>query len=455
MKPARLRSGRTCEISPVPAPPATASGSYVSTVRAKLSSLESVDSYFFLLRLLTIVGLALYYFFTAKEYSAYQVFAWFFPLYVFYSVLLYAGILCWPHAKRIFYLISLVMDLSLISLLILFVGLFVGSFYIGFYLLVAIHSFYFGLRIGLAAALLASLFYSVIYVFLGGLSFIPWPDFIMRIGFLYMISLSLGLISENERRQRRMLAEALKKATQAIRLKEEFLGTLSHDIRTPLTSVVGYADLLLDGDYGEISSEQKTPLKNIIKGTESLLTLFNRLLELSEVKAGDIQFKVEAFDMNRLLQEMIRYFRPVVSNPRVELKDYVTCQAVMVESDRTLVCHVLTNLISNALKYTEKGHVQVSLLNGNPANQVRIVVEDTGIGIKAEEIDSIFDEFKRGSSPSALSKPGVGLGLAIVKRSLRHLRGEIQVESVYGQGSKFTVTLPKELSARESRIGVS
>ncbi|GEM_PF-2055812 len=429
----------------------TAIGSLPTTIKKKLAALEPVDFYFFLLRLLTIIGGALYYLFTAREYSAYQVFAWFFPLYVFYSVLLYAGVLSWPRARRSFYLITLVVDLSLISVLILFVGLFVGSFYIGFYLLVAIHSFYFGLRVGLATALLASSFYGAIYVFLGGLSLIPWPDFIVRIGFLFMISLSLGLISESEKRQKKQLAEALKNATQAIRLKEEFLGTLSHDIRTPLTSVVGYADLLLDGNYGEISSEQKTPLKSIIKGAESLLILFNRLLELSKVKAGDIELKVEPFELGGLLQDMIRYFRPVVSNPNVQLREDVPDHLVMVESDRTLVCHVLTNLISNALKYTEKGHVQVSLLNGNPANQVRIVVEDTGIGIKAEEIGSIFEEFKRGSSPSALLKPGVGLGLAIVKRSVKHLGGEIQVESVYGQGSKFTVTLPKEIRPEQER----
>jgi signal transduction histidine kinase len=414
-----------------------------SLIQQKLSSFESVDFYFFLLRLLTIVGGALYYIFTAREYSAYQVFAWFFPLYVAYSVALYGAILRWPSARRVIYLMTLLVDLGLICLLILYVGLFVGSFYIGFYLLVAIHSFYFGLRVGLAAAVLASSSYWAIYVFLGGLSFIPWPDFVVRIGFLFMIALSLGLISESEKRQKEHLAEALKQARQAIRLNEEFLGTLSHDVRTPLTSVVGYADLLLGENYGPISSAQQAPLKSIIKGAESLLALFNRLLELSKVKAGDIQLKVEAFDMDRLLEEMIRYFRPVVSNPHVELKDYVAGQPVMVETDRTLVCHVVTNLITNALKYTERGHVQVSLLNGNRADSVRIVVEDTGIGIKADEIDSIFDEFKRGSSPSALSKPGVGLGLAIVKRSVGHLGGTIHVESVYGQGSKFFVTLPK------------
>ncbi len=433
-----------CESSSPLVETVAAAGSCASAFQQKLSSLESVDLYFCLLRLLTIVGGALYYLFSAGEYSAYEVFAWFFPLYVLYSALVYAAILSWPGAKRAFYLVTLLVDLLLICVLILYVGLFVGSFYIGFYLLVAIHSFYFGLRVGLATAMLASSFYWGIYVFLGGLFIIPWPDFVVRIGFLFMTALSLGLISENEKRQKEQLAAALKNATQAIRLKEEFLGTLSHDIRTPLTSVVGYADLMLGENFGPISSKQQEPLKSIIKGAESLLILFNRLLELSKVKAGDIQLKVETFDINHLLQEMIRYFRPVVSNPHVELKDYVAGQPVMVESDQTLVCHVLSNLITNALKYTEKGHVQLSLLNGHPEDQVRIVVEDTGIGIKAEEIDSIFEEFKRGSSPGALAKPGAGLGLAIVKRSVRHLRGEIQVESIYGQGSKFALTLPRK-----------
>ncbi len=422
----------------------TAIGSLSTTIKKKLAALEPVDCYFFLLRLLTILGGALYYLFTAHEYSAYEVFSWFFPLYVLYSVLIYVGVLSWPRARRSFYLITLVVDLSLISVLILFVGLFVGSFYIGFYLLAAIHSFYFGMRVGLATAVLASLFYSSIYIFLGGVSIIPWPDFIVRIGFLFMLSLSLGLISESEKRQKEQLAEALKKATQAIRLKEEFLGTLSHDIRTPLSSVVAYADLLLDGAFGELTSTQKTPLQSVIKGAQSSLTLFKRLLEFSQFKAGDISLKIELIDLGHLVHEMVYYFRPIVPNAHVKLRENLPDHAIPVESDRTLVCHVLSNLITNALKYTERGYVNVAVLNGD-ADAVRVVVEDTGIGIKAEEIDSIFHEFKRGDSPEVHSKDGVGLGLAIVKRSLQHLRGEIQVESVCGKGSKFTVTLPKEI----------
>ncbi len=296
MKPARLRSGRTCEISPVLAPPATASGSYVSTVRAKLSSLESVDSYFFLLRLLTIVGLALYYFFTAKEYSAYQVFAWFFPLYVFYSVLLYAGILYWPHAIRRFYFVSLVVDLALISLLILFVGLFVGSFY-----------------------------------------------------------------------------------------------------------------------------------------------------KFSRLKAGDAYVGSEPIELRALLWEIMEKVRRRAGNGHVNLKLDYPSHPVVAQLDRTLVYQVVSNLVSNALKFTEKGFVQVSLLNGHSSDAVRIVVEDTGVGIRTDELGTIFDEFRQGDDAVVQCKNGPGLGLAIVEESIKSLSGTIQVESVYGKGSKFTVTLPKEL----------
>ena len=417
-----------------------------SPIRRALSSWESVDFYFSLLRLLTIVGVALYYVFTAGDYSAYEVFAWFFPLYVFYSMLLYAAILCRPQARRVVYLMTLLVDLCLICILILFVGLFVGSFYIAFYLLVAIHSYYFGLRVGLAAALLASSSYAAIYLFLGGLSFIPWPDFVVRIGFLFMIALSLGLVSQSEKRQKKELTEALKAASQAIRLKEEFLETLSHDIRTPLSSVVAYADLLLDGAFGKLTLAQEKPLESIMKGAESSLTLFNRLLEFSQFKAGNVSLKIESIDLGHLVREMIYYFRPIVSNAQVELREDVPGQPVPVQSDRTLLCHVLSNLITNALKYTDRGYVQVALTNG-ARDTVRVVVEDSGIGIRAEEIDSIFHEFKRGESLEVRSKDGVGLGLAIVKRSLQHLQGEIQVESVYGKGSRFTVTLPKTLAA--------
>ena len=122
-------------------------------IRQKLPLLETVDLYFLLLRLMTIAGGAMYYLFTARDYSAHQVFVRFFPLYALYSSLLYAAIFRWPKAIQSFYLTTLVLDMLFIFVLILYVGLFVGSFFIAFYLLVAIHSFYFGLRLGLIAAL--------------------------------------------------------------------------------------------------------------------------------------------------------------------------------------------------------------------------------------------------------------------------------------------------------------
>lgn len=442
---AQLSSIVTRQLSPVRALSATSSGSLASTIKQKLSSLEPVDFYFFLLRLLTIVGLALYYFFTAKEYSAHQVFAWFFPLYVFYSVLLYAGILYWPHAIRGFYLISLVADLSLLFVLMLFVGLSVGSFFMGFYLLVAVHSFYFGLRVGIPAALAASLLYSYLYLFFDSASLIPWPDFLVRISFLFMISLSLGLISENEREQRRMLAGALHQASLSNRLKDQFLANLSHEFRTPLTYVMGYAEVLLDGPCRELSPEYRTLVERIHEGGQELLSLFNRLMKFSRLKSGDTTIGSEPIELRALLWEITENLRPRSGNGRVSLKLDYPVHPVVVQSDPTLLHQVVHNLVSNALKFTEQGFVQVSLFNGDSSDAVRIMVEDTGIGIRTDELTAIFEEFRQGADAVAQCKSGAGLGLAIVEESVKSLSGTIQVESVYGKGSKFTVTLPKEL----------
>lgn len=418
-----------------------------SCVKGRLTQMSALDGYLLFVRLLTVAGGLLYYLFTGHEYSASQVFAWLFPLYVLYSLLLYVAIGFWPHAIRGFYLISLVADLSFLFVLMLFVGLSVGSFFMGFYLLVAVHSFYFGLRVGIPAALATSLLYGYLYLFFDGASLIPWPDFLVRIGFLFVISLSLGLISENAREQRRKLAGALHQASLSNRLKDQFLANLSHEFRTPLTYVMGYAEVLLDGPCKELSPEHRTLVERIHEGGQELLSLFNRLVKFSRLKSGDTAIGNEPIELRALLWEITENLRRRSANDRVSLKLEHLPHPVVVQSDPRLLHQVVHNLVSNALKFTEKGFVLVSLRNGNPADRVRIVVEDTGIGIKAEELAAIFEEFRQGNDAVVGSKGGIGLGLALVKDSLRHLQGEIHVESVYGSGSRFTVVLPKAPAA--------
>jgi len=414
-----------------------------SCVKGKLTQMSALDGYLLFVRLLTVAGGLLYYLFTGHEYSASQVFAWLFPLYVFYSLLLCAAIGFWPHAIRRLYLATLIVDMLFLFVLILFVGLFVGSFFMGFYLLVAISSFYFGLWAGLMTAVAASLLYGYLYAVLDGISLIPWPDFLVRIGFLFMISLSLGLISESVRRQRDTLAGALHQASLSGRLKDEFLTTISHEFRTPLTHVMGYAEILLDGRCRELSPACRTVAEKIFESGQDLLALFNRLVIFSRMKSGNAPIAGEPIELRGLLWEIIEELRPRGGNGHVKLDlDYPT-HPVVVQSDRTLVHQVVSNLVSNALKFTDKGSVQVRLLNGDSASAVRIVVEDTGMGIQENELRAIFEEFRKGSDAWVGSKAGVGLGLAIVQNSLRRLGGEIHVESAYGRGSRFTVTLPK------------
>ncbi|MBI4522585.1 MAG: HAMP domain-containing histidine kinase [Deltaproteobacteria bacterium] len=424
----------------------TLSGSISATLKKAFSAFDSVHLFFFLLRLLTIAGALIFYFFTGNDYSAHQLFVVFFPVYIIYSAVLYTCIFLWPKAISKFYLAALVCDMCFVFALILFVGLFVGSFFLAFYLLTAIHAYYFGLRIGCIAALVASSLYTYTFILLDGGSLIPWADFLLRIGFLLLSAISLGFLSEKSKREKKLLAEAYNDASQSIRVKDEFLASLSHEVRTPLTHIMGYAELLAMGTYGKLAALQQTPLHKVINASKQLLGIFERLVEFSRHKAGHIRPRMEEIDLSRFLHESLGdclafSYSQAMNNGHLEFSVITPPHPVILRSDRTLLRQVISNLVSNALKYTKEGFVRISL-EDTQAGQVKIVVEDSGIGIKPSELALICNEFYRGSDEMVQARDGLGLGLAIVSRSLRLLGGDLQTHSIYTRGSKFIVSLP-------------
>ncbi len=427
----------------------TAASRIAAATKRKLSSFEKVDIFLLFLRLLTIAGAAVFYLFTAENYSAHHLFVIFFPTYLLYSAVLYACIFLRPQAVKTIYLLALVLDMLFVSALILFVGLFVGSFFIAFYLIVGIHSYYFGLRVGLAASLAASLLYGYSFVLLDGNSLIPWPDFLVRIVFLFLVAGSFGFLAEKEKKEKRLLADALDAASASIEVKDRFLASLSHEIRTPVTVITGHSEALCSGVYGCLDSEQIKPLENIRKSATHLVELLDHLVKLSRLKAGDIRIRTQPIDVNYLVRDIVEDFR--LRNRQVSLELTLPPYPVTAESDQLLLRQVISNLVTNAVKFTQEGCVHVSLLNGDSAEEaVKVVVEDTGIGISTEEIPLIFDDFFKGRDPISEFEPGLGLGLAIVKRSLALLGGQIRVESAWGKGSRFVVSLPKQINDASS-----
>lgn len=266
------------------------------------------------------------------------------------------------------------------------------------------------------------------------------------LGLLLSISfIGLGRAVILIHKQNQDLRNRLEEIFKATRLKNDLLADLSHEVRNP-DAVMSYANLLL-GAFGDQPEKVKKagPFLDKIRNTAAeMLSHFARILELSRLKVGDVQPQIEPVELTGLLRDVMSDLSFLWDNGTVACRLEVPPDPVVISSDRSLVQQVVFNLLSNALKFTPKGEVCLRLEKGPRENEVKVVVEDTGVGIRPDEIPTIFDEFYRGNHPDARFKSGVGLGLAIVKKSLELVGGKIQAESVYGKGSKFSVTLPRE-----------
>lgn len=244
-------------------------------------------------------------------------------------------------------------------------------------------------------------------------------------------------------KQNQELRDRLEEIFKATRMKNEIFAELSHEVRNP-HAVMSYANLLWHGAFGNLpekTRKAKPPLDKLRNTAAEVLSHFARIVELSRLKVGDVQPQREPVELIELLRGVANDLRLLSGNGAVKLSLAVPSEPVIINSDQRLLQQVVFNLVTNALKFTPSGEIAVCLERDLALGRVMIVVEDTGIGIKPEELPRIFEDFYRGNHLDARFNSGVGLGLAIVKRSLDLLEGEIQVESTYGKGSKFTVTL--------------
>jgi diguanylate cyclase (GGDEF)-like protein len=230
------------------------------------------------------------------------------------------------------------------------------------------------------------------------------------------------------------------------RLKTEFLSNVSHELRIPLTSVIGFAELLLERIPGELNEEQEQYIRTMLDSGRSLLDMINNLLDLSKIKAGKIDWLATAFDLRPLLDVVEHTIRPLIVKKHLHLVLEVDDGPMVVFADEGRVRQVLLNLLSNAVKFTPPGGtigLRVRTTEGLDGAAVEVRVDDTGIGIAAEDVDRIFDEFHQVDGSPTRDYPGTGLGLSITKRLVELQGGAIWVESRLGEGSRFTVLLPR------------
>ncbi|MNK06774.1 Autoinducer 2 sensor kinase/phosphatase LuxQ [compost metagenome] len=255
---------------------------------------------------------------------------------------------------------------------------------------------------------------------------------------LYGAFLDVSARKETERN----LIKAKELAEDADKLKTEFLSTMSHEIRTPLNAIIGFTDLLL---VGETLPHQIESL-NILKfSANNLMDLINDILDYHKIQSGKLGLEVLPINVRELLAHTLGYFKRQLEHTKVEMNVRIASEVPQwINGDRTRLAQVLTNLMTNAVKFTKEGSITVGLetkMKGD-ANLLVFSVSDTGIGIAKEKLSLIFESFTQGSRDTTRKYGGTGLGLAISKKLIELQGGSIEVESEQGVGSKFTVSVP-------------
>jgi two-component system sensor histidine kinase GlrK len=225
------------------------------------------------------------------------------------------------------------------------------------------------------------------------------------------------------------------------RMKADFYSSMSHELRTPLTSIKEGTGLLLDGVGGETTDKQKKLLTILAEESNRLIGLVNSLLDLSKMEAGMLNYEFAAVNLDSLIRRAVAEITPLVEAKQISLDTAIDVPLPSARMDPERMLQVLRNLIGNAVKFTPNGG-QVTV-TARPVNgKLQVSVQDSGPGIPAESLTTIFEKFYQGNHKGAQSRPGTGLGLAIAKNIITSHGGEIWAESQFGQGSKFFFVLP-------------
>jgi PAS domain S-box-containing protein len=232
---------------------------------------------------------------------------------------------------------------------------------------------------------------------------------------------------------------------KANRLKSEFLASMSHELRTPINALIGYAALLLDGVLGEITPTQRDALTRARAAAEHLLALINDILDLAKIEAGKMPLQVQEVSLVAVTREVTQQMEPLVHKKALQFNTVISDKCPTIVSDRTKVKQILLNLVSNAVKFTNDGSVTVAVECAAEGG-VHIKVADTGIGIRREHLDEIWEDFRQVDQSRTREHGGTGLGLSITRKLLDRLGGRVTVESEYGKGTTFTVWLPDRLT---------
>ncbi|MBL9008874.1 MAG: HAMP domain-containing histidine kinase [Myxococcales bacterium] len=255
------------------------------------------------------------------------------------------------------------------------------------------------------------------------------------------------------------LEQAMERMRDADRIKASFLATVSHELRTPLTSVLGYSEMLLDGLAGPLNEEQRDYLSTVMAKGEQLLALISKLLDVSRIETVGVQLNRRPVDLRDLIHEVVYLQAPQARRRRLHVLVDLPTQLPWIQADREKLRQVLSNLISNAIKFTpEHGDVRIEIktlpsAELATAQAVQVSVIDSGIGIPPELHDKVFDTFYQVDNSPSRAYEGSGLGLAIVRRFVEAHGGQVWVESGRERGAIFRFTLPLPPTSAEFARG--
>jgi len=239
------------------------------------------------------------------------------------------------------------------------------------------------------------------------------------------------------------LAQANLALFESNKLKGDFLATVSHELRTPLNSIIGFSDMLLTTQG--LTEKQTRWLTNIQTSGSQLLNLINDILDLAKIEAGKMQVRPVEFSSYDVCEGLLTMFRPQAEKKNIDLRGVLAPGIPLVRQDVVKFQQIVSNLVSNAIKFTPEGG-RVMLKAETDLAHIILTISDTGVGIAADEQELVFEKFRQAGNPMTREHPGTGLGLSIVRELAKLLGGDVTLQSELGRGSTFTLRLPLELS---------
>ena len=335
-----------------------------------------------------------------------------------------------------FYYPIVILDTVVLTLSLIINGNVEADFYLTYFLLIIICCIFEDPKILTVVSVFAPLVYTLLLFQSAGSIH---PSVFLRLPFLFVVSLFYGYFAQLIRAQRALKEEAEQKS----RGKKEVLDIVSHEFRTPLNLISGYAQVLKSKTLGDVTEEQEQALAKILRQSDNLLHLVNSILDLTRIEAGELPLQREEIRLPEYLQQMKLNHEVILDKP-LSLQWTFPPDLPTIISDKAKLTIILQNLINNAIKFTDKGSIQVSTRWRADKRALELEVADTGAGIPKEALPIIFDKFRQVDSSITRVHGGIGLGLHIVKAFTEMLGGTVAVRSELDKGSTFTLTLPVE-----------